>query len=76
VVFVVESLVFGLRTAAFFIPGAWGVQEAGYILVGSAFGLAPETMLALTLVKRARELVVGVPVLIVGQALSAFRPRG
>ena len=76
VVFVVESLVFGLRTAAFFIPGAWGVQEAGYILVGSAFGLAPETMLALTHVKRARELVVGVPVLIVGQALSAFRPRG
>jgi len=75
-VLVLESLVFGLRTAVFFIPGAWGVQEAAYVLVGSVLGLAPETMLALILVKRARELVVGVPVLCVGQIVSALRPRG
>jgi putative membrane protein len=74
IVLVVESLVLAVRTTAFFIPGAWGVQEAAYVLVGSTFGLAPETMLALTLVKRARELVVGVPILIVRQALSACRP--
>jgi putative membrane protein len=76
VVLVLESLVFGLRTAVFFIPGAWGVQEAAYVLVGSVLGLAPETMLALILVKRARELVVGVPVLCLGQIVSALRPRG
>ena len=73
-VLVLESLVFALRTTAFFVPGALGVQEASYVLLGSVFGLAPETMLALALVKRARELAVGVPVLIVGQALSAIRP--
>ena len=73
-VLVLESLAFTLRAAAFFVPAAWGIQEAAYVLVGSVFGLAPETMLALGLVKRARELAVGVPVLIVGQTLSAFRP--
>jgi putative membrane protein len=75
VVLIMESIVFGMRTTAFFIPGAWGVQEAAYVLVGPVFGLAPEVMLALTLVKRARELVVGVPVLVLGQILSAFRSR-
>jgi glycosyltransferase 2 family protein len=74
VVLVLESLAFALRTAAFFVPAAWGVQEAAYVLVGSVFGLAPETMLALALVKRARELAVGVPVLVVGQTLSGFPP--
>jgi putative membrane protein len=72
-VLVIESLIFALRTAAFFVPGALGVQEVAYVMLGSVFGLAPEIMLALALVKRARELMVGVPVLIIGQILSAFR---
>jgi putative membrane protein len=75
VTLVLESLILGLRTAIFFVPGAWGAQEAAYILVGSALGLAPEAVLALIIVKRARELLVGVPVLFVGQTLSALRPR-
>jgi len=74
VVLILESLVFALRTTAFFVPGALGVQEAAYVVLGSVFGLAPETMLALALVKRARELAVGVPVLIAGQIISAVRP--
>lgn len=73
-VLILESLVFALRTTDFFVPGALGVQEAAYVLLGSVFGLAPETMLALALVKRARELAVGVPVLVAGQIISAVRP--
>ncbi len=73
-VLILESLVFALRTTPFFVPGALGVQEAAYVLLGSVFGLAPETMLALALVKRARELAVGVPVLVAGQIISAVRP--
>lgn len=72
VTLVLESLILGLRTAAFFIPGAWGVQEAAYLLIGSVFGLASEAVLALILVKRARELVVGVLVLFIGQMFSVF----
>jgi putative membrane protein len=62
-----ESLIFALRSVAFFIPGAIGVQEAGYALAAPLFGLAPETALALSLVKRARELTIGLPTLLAWQ---------
>jgi putative membrane protein len=57
----VESLGQALRSAAFIVPGALGVQEGGYLLLGAAFGLNPATALALSLVKRARELLLGLP---------------
>ncbi len=44
------------RSAAFFVPSGLGVQEGGYVLLGAIFGLGPETALALSLAKRAREL--------------------
>jgi putative membrane protein len=59
-----ESLVFALRTAAFVVPWAAGVQEGGYIVVGALFGLGPEVALALSLLKRAKEVLVGVPGLV------------
>lgn len=61
---ILEAVVFTVRTTAFFIPAGLGVQEAGYVFLGAALGLGPETMIALALVKRARELSCGVPVLI------------
>ncbi|HET6389533.1 lysylphosphatidylglycerol synthase domain-containing protein [Hyphomicrobium sp.] len=56
-----ESLVFALRTAAFIVPWAAGVQEGGYVVVGGLFGLGPDVALALSLLKRARELITGLP---------------
>jgi glycosyltransferase 2 family protein len=50
--FVLESLGQALRSAAFSVPGALGVQEGGFIMLGSLDGLAPEACLALSLVKR------------------------
>lgn len=58
-----ESLTFAVRTAAFVVPGALGVQEGALLLLGGLVGLAAETALALALVKRVRELAVGVPAL-------------
>ena len=58
---VLESLVFALRTAAFFVPWGTGIQEAGYMVVGAVFGLPPDAALALSLLKRARDLVLGIP---------------
>lgn len=55
-----EGIIFALRSMAFVIPGAIGVQEAAYLLVAPLFGLAPEAALALSLAKRARDLVIGV----------------
>lgn len=74
-----ESLTYALRSAAFFVPAAAGVQEGGYILVGAALGLGPEFALALSLMKRARELTLGVTGLVVWQSIegnSLLRARG
>jgi putative membrane protein len=56
-----ESVGQAIRGAAFAIPGALGVQEGGYILLASLVGLPPHTGLALSLAKRAREILLGLP---------------
>jgi putative membrane protein len=56
-----ESLGQAIRGAAFAIPGSLGVQEGGYLLLARLIGLPPEAALALSLAKRARELLLGVP---------------
>jgi len=65
--FVIESLGQAARSAGFAVPGALGVQEAGYILVCELFGIPPDTAIALSMVKRARELAVGLPGLVAWQ---------
>lgn len=65
--FVIESLGQAARSAGFAVPGALGVQEAGFILVCGLFGIHPDTAIALSMVKRARELAVGLPGLVAWQ---------
>jgi putative membrane protein len=54
-----ESAVQAVRSVAFMVPGGFGVQEAALVALGNAFGLGPDVMLALSLVKRAREYLLG-----------------
>src|SRR6185437_7305089 len=56
-----ESLGQAIRGAAFAIPGALGVQEGGYLLLAPLAGLPAEAALALSLAKRAREILLGLP---------------
>jgi putative membrane protein len=56
-----ESLGQAIRAAGFAIPGSLGVQEGGYLLLAPLAGLTPETALALSLAKRAREVLLGLP---------------
>jgi glycosyltransferase 2 family protein len=72
-VLVIESLLYAVRSVAFAIPNAVGVQEAAYIILGESFGLTPEMALALSLLKRARDLAIGVPVLAAWQLLETGR---
>ena len=64
---VIESLGQALKAAGFAVPGAVGVQEGGYVIVCGVFGLAPEAALALSLLKRLREVALGVPALLAWQ---------
>jgi putative membrane protein len=59
--FILESLSSGVRAAAFMVPAALGVQEGGLILFAALFGLPAEMGLAISLSKRVRELLLGLP---------------
>lgn len=69
----IESMVYALRTAAFIVPWAAGVQEGGYIVAGALFGLSPQLALGVSLLKRAREVITGVPSLVIWQCLEPWR---
>jgi glycosyltransferase 2 family protein len=62
-VLVIESLLYAIRSVAFAVPNAVGVQEGAYILLGASFGLTPEVALAVSLLKRGRDFAIGLPAL-------------
>jgi putative membrane protein len=59
-----ESLAASARGAAFVVPGGIGVQEGALVAVGAAFDVPASAALALAVVKRARELLVGAPAIV------------
>lgn len=74
-VITIESLLFAIKNAAFVVPTGIGVQEGAYALLGPIFGLPPEAALALSLLKRARDIIIGLPCLLVWQVLEGRRTR-
>ena len=72
-VIAVESLMFIARSVGFAVPGALGVQEGAYLLAGPLLGLHGETAVALSLLKRARDLCIGIPTLIAWQVVESRR---
>ncbi len=70
---ILESMTQGVRAVMFFIPGALGVQEGGYVVVGQMIGIPHDTALAISLIRRARELALGIPGLIVWQLIEGHR---
>jgi putative membrane protein len=73
---ILESLGQAIRAGGFAIPGSLGVQEGGYLLLAPLASLRPDVALALSLAKRARELLLAVPGLIyLHFSERAFRRR-
>lgn len=68
---VIDAIGTSFRSLGFMVPAAAGVQEAGYMLVGLAFGITPARGLAFSLARRARDLAIGVPGLALWQFLEA-----
>ena len=56
---IVEALGMAARSAGFAVPGALVVQETGFALAAAAVGLPEGPGLSLSLVKRVREVLVG-----------------
>jgi putative membrane protein len=72
----IEALLCAVRSAAIFIPNALGVQEAAYAMLMPFFGLGAPVGLALSLLKRARDIAIGIPILLVWQAAEGHRALG
>ncbi|OUJ04902.1 lysylphosphatidylglycerol synthase domain-containing protein [Acetobacter malorum] len=68
--FVIEGVGEAAKSVGFAVPGALGVSEGGYLLIGSLFGISPALAIALSLIKRVREIAWGVPSLLVWQWLE------
>ncbi len=52
------------HSLAFLIPGGLGVEEGGILLICNLVGVAPHLALALAVMKRARDLALGLPALV------------
>ncbi len=72
----VEAFVGAVRSAAVLVPGALGVQEATYALLAPLLGVGAEFGLAVSLLKRARDIALGVPILLISQAVEGRRALG
>jgi putative membrane protein len=72
---VIEALIQALASAAFIVPGALGVQEAGFIMIGAALGIDATTALALATARRLRDVSIFFPGLLAWQ-WAEMRRRG
>ena len=70
---IIESLGQALRAVGFAIPASLGVQEGGYVLICGVLGISPEAAIELSLLKRIREVALGVPALMVWQGIEGRR---
>jgi putative membrane protein len=62
-----ESLTQAIRHFVFVVPAGLGVQEAGLVGFGYLLGLGNDASIALSLAKRMREILFGVPALVYWQ---------
>ena len=73
---IIESLAQVLRNAGFMLPGAIGVQEGAVVAVSALVGVPPAPALTMALVRRAREVLFGLPGLVAwrrSERLSAVK---
>jgi putative membrane protein len=69
----VTALIEAASSGAFLVPGALGVQEGSFLVLGKVLGLPDEVSLALALVRRARDILVYGPALALWQLGEGHR---
>lgn len=70
---IIEALIQLVRVGSFYIPMSLGAQEGGLILIFAAMGLTPDLGLAVSFVRRIKEMVWVSAGLLLGWTL-AFKP--
>jgi putative membrane protein len=68
---IVESLMQAIRGASFALPAALGAQEGGLIAICALFGVPASAAIAMSLIKRVPDLVLGAPSLLGWQMLES-----
>jgi hypothetical protein len=71
--FAIEGLGMAARSLGFALPAGLAAQEAGFVLACAVFGIGPQEGLALSMVKRLRELLVAGSGLVVWGWRGALR---
>jgi putative membrane protein len=72
---IMESLMQAVRHVVFFVPAGIGVQEGMLIELGQTVGVSSELALSVSIAKRVRELLCGVPALISWSFVAGVRGR-
>ena len=57
----IEAVIMAVSSAGFLVPGAIGIQEGGFLLIGGVIGLDPPIALALAAARRLRDCVIFFP---------------
>lgn len=57
------------------MPASLGVQEAAYVTLGMIFGIDAKISLGLSLLRRGRDIAIGIPVIAAWQILEMRRLR-
>lgn len=71
----IEGILSSIMGVGFLVPGALGIQEVSYVGLGAAFGLPAPLSLSLSFIRRARNIIIGIPPLLAWQVLEARQLR-
>ncbi|MDB6089317.1 MAG: hypothetical protein JWN85_2101 [Gammaproteobacteria bacterium] len=71
----IESMLSTVLAIGLLVPAGLGVQELTYVGIGGIFGIPAHLSFALSLIRRARDIIIGAPALLVWQALEARQLR-
>jgi putative membrane protein len=71
---IIESLGQAARALGFAVPGGLGIQEGGVMLICGLLGIGPQQAIEVSLLKRLRELALGVPGLLAWYGIEGQRP--
>lgn len=63
----IEAIVCVALSLGFLVPASIGIQEGAYVVLGTIFGIDPHLSFGLSILRRARDVLIGIPSLLLWQ---------